>query len=113
MAALVLLIARAACSSSSPYGGNMGIAICLFLGLAASFFTSKAASGKGEVPLIDFGIGMAGALVGFVVASSVTAKATGIPIWSMLSVVLGAIVALKTYHTIATSRKLTEARARS
>ena len=74
----------------------------LILGLIAGFIASKIVNKSGEGIFLDIVLGIAGALVGGFIFTSVlgTDGVTGFNLYSMFVAVIGAIVLLVIYHAL-------------
>jgi len=79
----------------------MSLIAWIVFGLIAGFIGSKIVNNRGEGLLIDFLLGVAGAVVGgFLFNFFGAAGVTGFNAWSMLVAVIGAIVVLSLYHAL-------------
>lgn len=79
----------------------MSLIAWIVFGLIAGFIGSKIVNNRGEGVLIDFILGVAGAVVGgFLFNFFGAAGVTGFNIWSMIVAVIGAVVVLSLYHAI-------------
>jgi len=80
----------------------MSIIAWLILGLIAGFIASKIVNKSGEGVILDIVLGIVGALVGGVLFSFFgAAPVTGVNIYSIVVAVIGSIVVLFIYHSIA------------
>lgn len=85
----------------------MSIIGWLILGLIAGFIASKIVNRRGEGILLDIVLGIVGAIVGgFIFTALGGTGVTGFNLYSMFVAVIGAIVVLLLYHSIARSRTL-------
>lgn len=85
----------------------MSIIGWLVLGLIAGFIASKLYAGTGQGALLDIVLGIVGAFVGGFLFSLIgAAPVTGFNLYSMFVAVIGAVVVLWLYHTIAGRRTL-------
>lgn len=85
----------------------MSILAWIILGLIAGFIASKIVNKSGQGVLMDIVLGIVGALVGgFLFNTLGSAGVTGINIWSIFVSVIGAIVVLVVYHTVAGRRSV-------
>lgn len=79
----------------------------LILGLIAGFIASRLVNKGGQGFFLDIALGIVGAIVGGLIFSAFGAEGiTGLNIYSMIVAVLGSIVVLVAYHTIAGSRSV-------
>ena len=75
------------------------------LGLIAGFIASKVVNKEGQGLLLDIVFGIVGAVVGGFLCNQLgAAGVTGFNIYSMVVAVVGAIVVLVIYHTVAGRR---------
>jgi uncharacterized membrane protein YeaQ/YmgE (transglycosylase-associated protein family) len=80
----------------------MSILAWIVLGLIAGFIASKIFVGSGQGVLIDIVLGIVGAVVGGYLFSAVGATGiTGFNLYSMFVAVVGAVIILWLYHTLA------------
>ena len=85
----------------------MSIIGWLVLGLIAGFIASKLYAGSGQGVLLDIVLGIVGAFVGGFLFSLVGATPiTGFNLYSMFVAVVGAVVVLWLYRTLAGRRTL-------
>jgi uncharacterized membrane protein YeaQ/YmgE (transglycosylase-associated protein family) len=85
----------------------MSIIGWLILGLIAGFVASKIVNRQGEGIVLDFILGVVGALVGgFIFTKLGAAGVTGFNLYSMLVAILGAVVVLVIYHAVIGRRTL-------
>ena len=84
----------------------MGIISWLILGLIAGFIGSKIVNKTGQGMWLDIALGIVGAIVGGVLFSGVfgTEGITGLNIWSLIVAIVGSVVVLFAYHTLAGRR---------
>ncbi len=83
----------------------MSIIAWLVLGLIAGFIASKIVNKSGEGMILDIGLGIVGAVVGgFLFTFFGAAPVTGLNIYSVVVSVVGAIVVLFLYHSVAGRR---------
>jgi uncharacterized membrane protein YeaQ/YmgE (transglycosylase-associated protein family) len=77
----------------------------IVLGLIAGFIASKIVNKQGEGIILDIVLGIVGAIVGGYLFSMFGAQGvSGVNIYSMFVAVVGAIVVLVIYHTVAGRR---------
>ena len=85
----------------------MSIIGWLVLGLIAGFIASKLYAGSGQGVLLDIVLGIVGAFVGGFLFSLIGATpVTGFNLYSMFVAVVGAVVVLWLYRTLAGRRTL-------
>jgi uncharacterized membrane protein YeaQ/YmgE (transglycosylase-associated protein family) len=85
----------------------MSIIGWLILGLISGFVASKIVNRQGEGIVLDFILGVVGALVGgFIFTKLGAAGVTGFNLYSMLVAILGAVVVLVIYHAVIGRRTL-------
>lgn len=85
----------------------MSIIGWLVLGLIAGFIASKLYAGSGQGALLDIVLGIVGAFVGGFLFSLIgAAPVTGFNLYSMFVAVVGAVVVLWLYRTLASRRTL-------
>jgi uncharacterized membrane protein YeaQ/YmgE (transglycosylase-associated protein family) len=85
----------------------MSIIGWLVLGLIAGFIASKFYAGTGQGAVLDIVLGIVGAVVGGFLFSFIgAAPVTGFNLYSMFVAVVGAVVVLWLYHTVAGRRTL-------
>ena len=85
----------------------MSIIAWLILGLIAGFIASKIYAGSGQGVLLDIVLGVVGAFVGgFVFDALGGVGVTGFNLWSLVVAIIGAIIVLWIYHTVAGRRAL-------
>ena len=73
----------------------------IFLGLIAGFIGSKIVNRQGEGVLLDILLGIVGGVVGGWLFETFGASGvTGFNLYSMLVVIIGAVVVLVVYHAI-------------
>lgn len=85
----------------------MSIIGWILLGLIAGFIGSKIVNNSGQGLLLDIALGIVGALVGgFLFSAFGTSGITGFNIWSLIVAVIGSVVVLWLYHTVAGRRSL-------
>ena len=85
----------------------MSIVGWLVLGLIAGFIASKLYAGTGQGAVLDIVLGIVGAVVGGFLFSLIgAAPVTGFNLYSMFVAVVGAVVVLWLYHTVAGRRTL-------
>jgi uncharacterized membrane protein YeaQ/YmgE (transglycosylase-associated protein family) len=85
----------------------MSIIGWLVLGLIAGFIASKLYAGTGQGAVLDIVLGIVGAVVGGFLFSFIgAAPVTGFNLYSMFVAVVGAVVVLWLYHTVAGRRTL-------
>ncbi len=85
----------------------MSVVGWLVLGLIAGFIASKLYAGTGQGAVLDIVLGVVGAFVGGFLFSFIgAAPVTGFNLYSMFVAVVGAVVVLWLYHTIAGRRAL-------
>lgn len=85
----------------------MSIIGWLVLGLIAGFIASKLYAGTGQGVLLDIVLGVVGAFVGGFLFSLIgAAPVTGFNLYSMFVAIIGAVVVLWLYHTLADRRTL-------
>jgi uncharacterized membrane protein YeaQ/YmgE (transglycosylase-associated protein family) len=83
----------------------MGILSWIILGLIAGFIGSKIVDKQGQGFWLNMALGIIGALVGGFLFSLFGAEGvTGLNIWSMIVAIVGAIVVLLIYNTVAGGR---------
>lgn len=83
----------------------MSIIGWLILGLVAGFIASKLYAGSGQGAVLDIVLGIVGAFVGGFLFSLIgAAPVTGFNLYSMFVAVVGAVVVLWLYHTVADRR---------
>jgi len=79
----------------------------IILGLIAGFVGSKIVNKSGQGFILDIVLGIVGAVVGGVIFSFFGATGvTGLNIYSLVVAVIGSIVVLWLYHTLAGRRSL-------
>ena len=79
----------------------MSIFAWIVLGLVAGFIGSKLVNKSGEGVLLDIVLGIAGAIIGGWVFSSLGASGvTGLNLYSLLVAVVGSVLFLVGYHTL-------------
>jgi uncharacterized membrane protein YeaQ/YmgE (transglycosylase-associated protein family) len=79
----------------------MSVLAWILLGLIAGFIASKIMSRRGQGVALDIGIGIAGALMGgWLFTSLGMAGATGSHLYSVLVAVVGAALLLVAYHAV-------------
>ncbi|RJG45473.1 MULTISPECIES: GlsB/YeaQ/YmgE family stress response membrane protein [unclassified Mesorhizobium] len=80
----------------------MSVIAWIILGLIAGFLGSKIVNKSGQGMLMDIVLGIVGAVVGGVIFNFFgAAGVTGLNIYSLIVSVIGAIVVLWLYHTLA------------
>jgi len=85
----------------------MSIIGWLVLGLIAGFIASKLYVGTGQGAVLDIVLGIVGAVVGGFLFSFIgAAPVTGFNLYSMFVAIVGAVVVLWLYHTVAGRRTL-------
>jgi len=85
----------------------MSIIAWIVLGLISGFIASKVVNRAGEGMFLDILLGIGGAIVGgFVFNLLGVTGVTGLNLWSMFVSVMGAILVLVAYHTIAGRRRM-------
>lgn len=85
----------------------MSIIGWIVLGLIAGFIASKIVNKEGEGLILDIVLGIVGAIVGGYIFSLFGAQeVSGVNIYSMFVAVVGAIVVLVIYHSIAGRRTI-------
>jgi len=85
----------------------MSIIGWLVLGLIAGFIASKLYAGTGQGAVLDIVLGIVGAVVGGFLFSFIgAAPVTGFNLYSMFVAIVGAVVVLWLYHTVAGRRTL-------
>jgi len=83
----------------------MSIIGWIVLGLIAGFIASKIVNKQGEGIVLDIVLGIVGAIVGGYLFSMFGAQGvSGVNIYSMFVAVVGAIVVLVIYHSVAGRR---------
>ena len=83
----------------------MSILAWIVLGLVAGFLGSKIVNKTGEGLVMDIVLGVVGAVVGgFMFNMFGGAGVTGLNLYSLVVAVIGAIVVLLIYHTVARRR---------
>ena len=83
----------------------MSILGWVILGLISGFIASKIVNKTGEGAVLDIVLGIAGAVVGGWIFSTMgSAGVTGFNVYSMFVAVVGAIVVLVLYHAVTRSR---------
>jgi uncharacterized membrane protein YeaQ/YmgE (transglycosylase-associated protein family) len=83
----------------------MSIIGWIVLGLIAGFIASKIVNKQGEGIILDVVLGIVGAIVGGYLFSMFGAQGvSGVNIYSMFVAVVGAIVVLVIYHSVAGRR---------
>jgi uncharacterized membrane protein YeaQ/YmgE (transglycosylase-associated protein family) len=83
----------------------MSIIGWIVLGLIAGFIASKIVNKQGEGIILDIVLGIVGAIVGGYLVSMFGAQGvSGVNIYSMFVAVVGAIVVLVIYHSVAGRR---------
>ncbi len=83
----------------------MSILAWIVLGLVAGFLGSKIVNKTGEGLVMDIVLGVVGAVVGgFIFNMLGGAGVTGLNLYSLVVAVIGAIVVLLIYHTVARRR---------
>ena len=84
----------------------MGIISWLILGLIAGFIGSKIVNKSGQGFWLDIALGIVGAIVGGFLFSGVFGMEgiTGLNIWSLIVAIIGSIVVLWGYHSLAGRR---------
>jgi uncharacterized membrane protein YeaQ/YmgE (transglycosylase-associated protein family) len=84
---------------------RMSIIGWIVLGLIAGFIASKIVNKQGEGIILDIVLGIVGAIVGGYLVSMFGAQGvSGVNIYSMFVAVVGAIVVLVIYHSVAGRR---------
>ena len=80
----------------------MGIVSWIVLGLIAGFIASKIVNRTGAGLILDLVLGMVGAAVGGFIFSGVFGMSgvTGVNIWSIIVLVIGAIIVLWIYEAL-------------
>jgi uncharacterized membrane protein YeaQ/YmgE (transglycosylase-associated protein family) len=85
----------------------MSIIGWIVLGLIAGFIASKIVNKQGEGVMLDIVLGIVGAIVGGYLFSLFGAQGvSGVNIYSMFVAVVGAIIVLVIYHSIAGRRTI-------
>lgn len=85
----------------------MSIIGWIFLGLIAGFIASKIVNKQGDGVVLDIVLGIVGAIVGGFLFSLVGAGGVnGVNLYSMFVAVIGAIVFLIVYHSVAGRRTI-------
>ena len=80
----------------------MSIIAWLILGLIAGFIGSKIVNNSGQGLILDIVLGVVGAIVGgYLFTLLGAAPVTGLNLYSMLVAIVGAIVVLVIYHSVA------------
>ena len=80
----------------------MSIVAWIMLGLIAGFVGSKIVNKSGQGFLLDVALGVIGAVVGgFIFNFFGAAGVTGLNIYSLIVAVVGSVVVLWLYHTVA------------
>jgi len=80
----------------------MGWIAWIILGLIAGFIASKLVNKSGSGILLDIVIGIVGAVVGGFIGEKLgVGGINGLTLWSILLAVLGAVVVLWIYRTVA------------
>jgi uncharacterized membrane protein YeaQ/YmgE (transglycosylase-associated protein family) len=83
----------------------MGIISWIILGLIAGFIGSKIVDRQGQGFWLDIALGIVGALVGgFLFSLFGASGVTGLNVWSMIVAVVGAIIVMLIYNTVAGRR---------
>lgn len=83
----------------------MGIIAWVILGLLAGWIASKMVYGSGSGLVMNLVLGVVGAFVGGLLVGLLGGSGvTGFNIWSLIVAVLGAVVVLWIYNTIASRR---------
>jgi uncharacterized membrane protein YeaQ/YmgE (transglycosylase-associated protein family) len=83
----------------------MSIIGWIVLGLIAGFIASKIVNKQGEGIILDIVLGIVGAIIGGYLFSMFGAQGvSGVNIYSMFVAVVGAIVVLVIYHSVAGRR---------
>jgi len=83
----------------------MSIISWIILGLIAGFIGSKIVNRSGQGIMLDIALGIVGALAGgFLFAIFGAEGITGLNIYSMIVAVIGSVVVLLAYRTLAGSR---------
>jgi uncharacterized membrane protein YeaQ/YmgE (transglycosylase-associated protein family) len=83
----------------------MGIISWIILGLIAGFIGSKIVDRQGQGFWLDIALGIVGALVGgFLFSLFGVSGVTGLNVWSMIVAVVGAIIVMLIYNTVAGRR---------
>jgi uncharacterized membrane protein YeaQ/YmgE (transglycosylase-associated protein family) len=86
---------------------EMSIIGWIVLGLIAGFIASKIVNKQGEGVMLDIVLGIVGAIVGGYLFSLFGAQGvSGVNIYSMFVAVVGAIIVLVIYHSIAGRRTI-------
>jgi uncharacterized membrane protein YeaQ/YmgE (transglycosylase-associated protein family) len=86
----------------------MGVLSWIIVGLIAGFIGSKIVNRTGEGMIRDIILGIVGAFVGGWIFTAMGASGvTGVDIYSIFVVVIGAVVVLVAYHTIVGQRATT------
>ncbi len=80
----------------------MSVVAWIILGLIAGFVGSKIVNKSGQGFLLDVALGVIGAVVGgFIFNFFGAAGVTGLNIYSLIVAVVGSVVVLWLYHTVA------------
>ena len=84
----------------------MGIFAWLLLGLIGGFIGNKLLNLRGDGLLMDIALGIAGAVVGGMIAHFFGQSGiTGFNIWSMIVAVIGSVAVLYLYHNVLNARR--------
>jgi uncharacterized membrane protein YeaQ/YmgE (transglycosylase-associated protein family) len=85
----------------------MSIIGWIVLGLISGFIASKIVNREGEGLMLDIILGIGGAIVGGYLFSLVGAQGvSGVNIYSMFVAIVGAIIVLVIYHSVAGRRAI-------
>lgn len=85
----------------------MSVIAWIILGLIAGFIASKIVNKTGQGLVLDIVLGIVGAIVGgFIFSLFGATGVTGFNLWSLIVAVIGAIVVLWLYHSVARRRTL-------
>lgn len=85
----------------------MGVISWIVLGVLAGFFGSRIVNKTGQGFVLNLVIGIVGAIVGGVIATTLgLSGVSGVNIWSVLVATGGAVVALFAYNSLSNPRQL-------
>lgn len=79
----------------------MSLFVWIILGLIVGFLASKIFNRAGGGQLLDYGLGIAGAVIGgWLLGGLGTAEVSGLNLYSFLVAVVGAALLLAVYHMV-------------
>ena len=85
----------------------MGVISWIVLGVLAGFFGSKIVNKTGQGFVLNLVIGIVGAIVGGIIATTLgLSGVSGVNLWSVLVATGGAVVALFAYNALSNQRQL-------